>query len=212
MTQAQQPQRSFVGSAQGSLRGQSNNAAAAMNTGGGLGELWADGPAGEKPQEESGNLGRGFRKRPALRGSESEGGGQQQHRGEPLNVRQLPSQRAGSYQTQNPYNQPQHQLGQGSSASSVYQGSTGLGGSVQERLKARLGGRPGGTPSPPLSRDGGGSGHEGGFDHDNLGRPYVGAGSTWSGANREYGGGGRDGQKSDEYGRSAYGRGPQRSR
>lgn len=194
----QQPQRSFVGTAPGSLRGQNSSITGARNTGGGLGELWADKPAGEKPQDEQpGSLRRGLGQRPGMRGPES--GAQQHHnshRGEPTTVRQLPSQRAGSYQTtQNPYGQHQ-QLGQGSNTSLPSQNSAGGGGSVQERLKARLGSRSAATPSPPLSRDGAGGG----------GKPYVGAGSPWSGADDGYGGGGGDSPGSRYDG--SYGRGP----
>lgn len=181
----QPPQRGFVGSASSSLRGQNSNITGTRNTGGGLGELWADKPAGEKPQDEqSGSLRRGLGQRPGMRGSGS--GGQQHHNshsGETTTVRQLPSQRAGSYQTtQNPYGQHE-QSGQGSNTSLPSSQSSAVGGgSVQERLKARLGSRSAGTPSPPLSRDGAGVG----------GRPYVGAGSPWSNADDGYGGGGGD--------------------
>lgn len=196
----QQPQRGFVGSAPSSLRGQNSNITGARNTGGGLGELWADKPAGEKPQDEHpGSLRRGLGQRPGMRGSES--GVQQHHnsyRGEPMTVRQLPSQRAGSYQTtQNPYGQHQ-QSGQGSNTSLPSQSSAVGGGSAQERLKARLGSRSAATPSPPLSRDGAGGG----------GRPYVGAGSQWSGADDGHGGGGGDepGPRYDgSYGRGSLG-------
>lgn len=194
----QQPQRSFVGTAPGSLRGQNSSITGARNTGGGLGELWADKPAREKPQDDQpGSLRRGLGQRPGMRGPES--GAQQHHnshRGEPTTVRQLPSQRAGSYQTtQSPYGQHQ-QLGQGSNTSLPSQNSAGGGGSVQERLKARLGSRSAATPSPPLSRDGAGGG----------GKPYVGAGSPWSGADDGYGGGGGDSPGSRYDG--SYGRGP----
>ena len=94
----QQPQRSFVGSAPSSLRGQNSNITGARSTGGALGEHWADMPAGEKPQDDQpGSLRRGLGQRPGMPGSES---GAQQHqnsqRGEPMTVRQLPSQRAGN--------------------------------------------------------------------------------------------------------------------
>lgn len=188
-------QRSFVGSAPSSLRGQNSNMTGARNTGGGLGELWADKPAGERPQDEQpGSLRRGLAQRPGMRGSQS---GPQQlqnsQRGEPMTVRQLPSQRAGSYQTtHNPYGQHQ-QLGHSSNTSIPSQSSAGS--SVQERLKARLGSRSAATPSPPLSRDGAGSG----------GKPYIGAGSPWSGVDDGYGGGGGDAPESRYDG--SYGRG-----
>ena len=217
MAQAQQPQQSFVGSAQGSLRGQSYNTPGSGNAGGGLGDIWADSPTGEQSQEEPGSLRRGIRQRPGIRGSEV--GTQQQHQrsqsGEPLNVRQLPSQRDGSYQSQNQgYNQQQQ--GPGRNMSPVPPSSASSGGSVQERLKARLGGRSAATPSPPL-RDLGGSGSEGGGsgahnDRGARGRPYVGAGSPWSGGDEGYNGGVGVGHGYDGSGRRrdlpGYGMGP----
>lgn len=221
--QAQQPQQSFVGSAQSSLRGQTSSGTGNVGSAGGrgLGDLWADSPNGEKQPEEVGGLRRGFRPRLGMKGDTSS----QSQKGEEINVRQLPSQRAGSYQTQG-QGPPQSQQSQlpirnvrptpPNSASS---------GSVQERLKARLGNRSSGTPSPPLTgydRIGGPSSgaSEGAYDDraSTGGKTYGGGqgssrgndsynwGSGWRGGGQGYegGGGGRN--------ETGYGTGGQRPR
>ena len=111
--------------------------------GGGLSDLWADSSTGHAPVEERGGSLRrgplgGGRRAPA-----SSASSMQQEQG--LSVRPLPSQRAGSYQTQ----LAQARGDSGRSTSPVPPGSSGGGGSVQERLKARLG-RGGGGGTPPL--------------------------------------------------------------
>lgn len=239
LAQAQKAQPSFVGSAQSSLRGHHNNSSssntstAGGNAGaGGLGDLWASEDSGVgKPPEEPASLRRGFRARPGMRSAE---GGVGAAPSQPVSQRQLPSQRAGSYQTQqqNPYGPPQQAgstQGPGRNMSPAPPSSAGSGTSVQERLKARLGGRSAATPSPPL-REGSGSGSGGaGYDtHQGGGsgsyddpRPYVGAGSPWSQADDGgYRGGagagagqqgyydGGSARRRDGAGPAGYGRGP----
>ena len=126
----------------GSLRGNSSTSDAAERPGQGRGlsDLWSDSPGsgGQSPVEERASLRRGPLGGRRL-GAPAQSQLQQQ---ESLNVRPLPSQRAGSYQTQNPaYAQQQQQLrgeGRNTSSPGPPPGSSGSG-SAQERLKARLG-------------------------------------------------------------------------
>lgn len=202
IAQAQKLQPSFVGSAQSSLRGQHNSSSGSNSTGGGnagvggLGDLWAldDSGVGKTPEEPT-SLRRGIGARPGMRGGDGRGGagGPPQ----PASQRQLPSQRAGSYQTQqqNPYGQPQQPRPPGRNMSPAPPSSAGSGTSVQERLKARLGGRAAATPSPPLREGSSGAvyrGQQGGGSgsYDDK-RPQMGAGSPWSDLDEGgYGGGG----------------------
>lgn len=106
------------------------------NSSAGLSDLFADSPgaAPGRPEEAPTSLRRGL-------GGRNMGPRTQslQPQQESLSVRPLPSQRAGSYQTQNQLFQQQQQgLLPARTASPVPPGSSG--GSVQERLKARLGG------------------------------------------------------------------------
>ena len=140
---AQQKENPYVTSRpMGSLRGNSSTSDAAERPGQGRGlsDLWSDspGPGAQSPVEERGSLRRG-----PLGGRRM--GAQPQQQQESLNVRPLPSQRAGSYQTQNPayaqQQQQQQQLrggGRDTSSPGPPPGSSGSG-SAQERLKARLG-------------------------------------------------------------------------
>ncbi|MCJ1462531.1 GTPase activating protein [Pseudocyphellaria aurata] len=193
VAQAQKPQSSFVSSAQSSLRGHRSrssggNSAGGGNAGvGGLGDLWASDNNSGKPQEEPTSLRRGFAAPPGMRGADGRGGGGAPQQQAPQ--RQLPSQRAGSYQTQqqpNPYGTATGPgPGPGRNMSPAPPSSAGSGTSVQERLKARLGGRSAATPSPPLrERGNGGAGYEGqqggGPSSYDDRRPYLGAGSPWS--------------------------------
>ena len=159
------PQTSFVGSA-GSLRGAGRSSGGAAQSapsagrGGGLGDLWADNTSTQQPQQDSGSLRRGLAGARLGRNRAAEN---QQAQGEMLAPRPLPSQRAGSYQ-----NAMGQQGGGGSGSysgggtmSPKPPGSAGSGGSVQERLKARLGGR--GAVTPPLPREGS-EGGSGGYD------------------------------------------------
>ena len=140
---AQQKENPYVTSRPlGSLRGNSstNDAAERPGQGRGLSDLWSDSPSssGQSPVEERGSLRRG-----PLGGRRLGAPAQPQQQQQSLNVRPLPSQRAGSYQTQNPaYAQQQQQQmrgdGRNTSSQAPPPGSSG-GGSAQERLKARLG-------------------------------------------------------------------------
>lgn len=207
IAQAQKLQPNFVGSAQSSLRGQHNSSSGSNSTGsgnvgaGGLGDLWAsDGSGVGRTPEEPTSLRRGFGARPGMIGSGGIGGagGPPQ----PVSQRQLPSQRAGSYQTQqqNPYGQPQQPRPPGRNMSPVPPSSAGSGTSVQERLKARLGGRAAVTPSPPLREGSGGGVYEGqqggGSGSYDDKRPYMAAGSPWGNIDEGgYGGGGGGGAR-----------------
>ena len=146
---AQQKENPYVTSRpMGSLRGNSSTSDAPERPGQGRGlsDLWSDSPGSgaQSPVEERGSLRRG-----PLGGRRLGAAAQPQQPQESLNVRPLPSQRAGSYQTQNPayaqQQQQQQQLrGDGRNATSPGPppGSSGSGsgsGSAQERLKARLG-------------------------------------------------------------------------
>ena len=213
VAQAQKPQPSFVGSAQSSLRGLHNSSGSSNSTGGGnaggggLGDLWASEDSGVgKPPEEPASLRRGFRTRPGMRGADGAGGGAAP---QSVSQRQLPSQRAGSYQTQqqNSYGPPPQP---GRIPSPAPPNTVGVGTSVQERLKARLGGRSAATPSPPL-REGSGSGSgEGQQGVGHAERPYMGAGSPWSDADE--GGSARRREAGYGKGPSAGGGGWQRPR
>ena len=149
----------------GSLRGNSSTGDAAAERPGqgrGLSDLWSDAPGsggGQSPVEERGSLRRG-----PLGGRRLGTPAQAQQQPESLNVRPLPSQRAGSYQTQNPayaqqqQQQQQQQLrgdGRNTSSPGPPPGSSGSG-SAQERLKARLG-----RGSSTRSEGGGGEGRAG---------------------------------------------------
>ncbi|QKX57102.1 uncharacterized protein TRUGW13939_04210 [Talaromyces rugulosus] len=109
--------------------------------GGGLGDLWSDGPS-QPPLSQTASL----RNRPArgqvasanLRPMQS-----QTPPPESISRRPLPSQRAGSYQsTSSVQSQPQSQSGYG--MEKVSSGS-----SAQQRLRARFHGGAGNSPSPP---------------------------------------------------------------
>ena len=180
--QTPQPQQSSMKNAQGSLRSQNYNSGNnAGLSGGGLSDLFADGPGGGRfagPERTA--IRSGFRQTPDSR----EASQPPARKEESLNVRPLPSQRAGSYQAQNQgYSQPQ---GPGRNASSTPPSSTGLG-SMQERLKARLAGRSGGAiPSSPereeTPRYDGRSGTGGGGAYDKSSseaRPYGTTGASW---------------------------------
>lgn len=99
--------------------------------------------------EERGSLRRG-----PLGGGRRGDRGQEQGSGSG-NVRPLPSQRVGSYQTREQGYSPQQQMGEGRPPGS----SGSVGGTVQERLKARLGkGGSGSGRSTPEGEEGGGGG------------------------------------------------------
>ena len=183
-SQGPQPQQSFAGSATGSLRGHhSTNRSSGEPSGGGLGDLWADDPGTEKPAEEAGSLRRGLRARPGIRGEKPS----QTQSGGGFNIRPLPSQREGSYQAQSPGSGHQ-QLPTPERGMSPAPPSSAGSGSLQERLKARLGGRSGATPSPPLrSYDGRGSSEVGGGGgrYDDRASPgHTGGIGHWSGGSR----------------------------
>ena len=180
--QQQPSQTSFVSSA-GSLRGTSarNSGGSvtgpgARGSGGGLSDLWADTSVPAQIPKENGSLRRG------LVGARLNARARPQDPQESLGPRPLPSQRAGSYQAA--------MVQQGDSAvrasSPVPPTSAGSGGSVQERLKARLGGR--GTP-PTLGRErseGSGGGYmDGGASFDGGGGANYGLGG---GSSRGYSG------------------------
>lgn len=184
-SQGPQPQQSFAGSATGSLRNHSStNRNSSEPSGGGLGDLWADDPGAERPAEEGGSLRRGLRARPGIRGEKlpqtQSGGG--------FNVRPLPGQREGGNQGQNQSSGNQQSPLPERGMSPAPPSSAGSG-SLQERLKARLGGRSGATPSPPSrSYDGRGSSEAGGGgggrydDRASLG--HTNSFGNWSGGSR----------------------------
>ena len=159
----------------GSLRGgqRVDTSLSRGNSGAGLSDLWADSPGGAQGRAEDApsSLRRGLGGRNMGPRTES-----QQPQQENLRARPLPSQRAGSYQPQSQaFPQQQQGLQPGRAASPVPPGSSG--GSVQERLKARLGGGSlrANSNSPVESRyDGGGSG----------GNPYEDRGGRARGAGR----------------------------
>ena len=190
----QQSQTSFASSA-GSLRGSSGRTsggpvagAGARGSGGGLGDLWADSSAPVQAPQENGSLRRG------LAGARLGARTRTQDPQESLAPRPLPSQRAGSYQTS--MNQQGSSVGRTSSP--VPPSSAGSGGSVQERLKARLGGR--GTP-PTLGRDrsegSSGSYMDGGGSYDGGGGGSYGTGGANGGG---YGGNPYEGGSGQSYG------------
>lgn len=174
--QAQRPSLSSSGSLRG-VGGRNSSGpatgAGSRGTGGGLSDLWADNPAPAQPPQESGSL------RRSLAGARLGARTRTQNSEESLGPRPLPSQRAGSYQVA----MVQQSARMGRTTSPVPPGSAGGGGSVQERLKARLGGR--GTP-PIVGRersegDGGsymdgGSSQYGGTGAGYGGNPYEGTG------------------------------------
>lgn len=169
----QQAQGTFVSSA-GSLRGAGGRnsggpttGAGPRGSGGGLSDLWADNPAPAQPPQESGNLRRG------LAGARLGARTRTQEPQESLGPRPLPSQRAGSYQVA----MVQQSTSVGRTMSPVPPGSAGGGGSVQERLKARLGGR--GTP-PIVGRE----------RSEGSGGGYMDGGSSYGGGSGSYGSGG----------------------
>lgn len=221
VAQAQQPQRSFVGSAQSSLRGQKANSTenVSASRGGGLGDLWADSSDGGNQSEEAGSLRRGFKPRLGMRGDAQS----DSQKREDLNARQLPGQRAGGYQTQAqgiPQTQQQQLPSRNVRPIPLNSASSG---SVQERLKARLGNRSSGTPSPPLtgySRTGtpGFGGSEGGYDDRGFtGATGYGSGQGSSRGNnidgRDSGWGGTgSGYETGRGNESGYGGGGQRPR
>ncbi len=131
---SQGPESSRLGSLRGGQR--VDTSLSRGNSGAGLSDLWADSPGGAqgKGDEAPSSLRRGLGGRNM--GSRTQSQRPQQ---ESLSVRPLPSQRAGSYQVQNQAIQQQQQgLQPARTASPIPPGSSG--GSVQERLKARLGG------------------------------------------------------------------------
>lgn len=134
---AQQQQQGFETSRLGSLRGQKDTGGG-RGSGAGLSDLWSDSPGPVRGEETPGSLRRGGlgagRMAPRAHSQQP-----QQHRDEGLSARPLPSQRAGSYQTQNQGFAPSQAQGLGRNMSPVPPSSSGSG-SVQERLKARLGG------------------------------------------------------------------------
>lgn len=165
----------------GSLRGQSSNMHDAAATterpgqGRGLSDLWSDSPG----QEERGGATSSNSLRRGPLGGRRMGAtqSQQQHQQqESLNVRPLPSQRAGSYQTaqSQAYAQQQQQQqhnrgGDGRNASPGPERSRREG-SAQERLKARLG--------RGNSQGGGGGGQEQGQGHGSYATQGL---SGWQG-------------------------------
>ena len=124
----------------GSLRGgpRGDDAVQGQGQGRGLSDLWSGdspGAGGLSQVEERGSNSSSLRRAP-LGGRRLGAQVPQQQQQESLNVRPLPSQRAGSYQMQNQaYAQQQQHEGTGSPGPAP--GSSG--GSAQERLKARLG-------------------------------------------------------------------------
>ena len=196
--QQTQVQGSFASSA-GSLRGSGGrpNSGGVGQAGGptrgggvGLGDLWADNlkPAAQPPPQNT-SLRRGLGG--ARLGFGARARTQDTHGQEDSSPLPLPSQRAGSYQSAISGN-PGIEGGRGPSP--VPPGSSGStgGGSVQERLKARLG-KGGGTP-PALGREssaGSGSGYvdSGGYAGSGGGE-YASGGGSGYGENR-YGDGGQ---------------------
>lgn len=167
----------------GSLRGQSNNthdvAAERPGQGRGLSDLWSDSPGQE--ERAGGTTSSSLRRGPLggrRMGAQTQTQQQQQQQ-ESLNVRPLPSQRAGSYQTaQNQaYAQQQQQQfrggGDGRNASPGPE-TSGREGSAQERLKARLGR----GSSMGSQAGGGGEGGGGGQGHGSYATQGL---SGWQG-------------------------------
>lgn len=166
---AQQKENPYVTSRPiGSLRGNSSTSDATERPGQGRGlsDLWSDPPGsgGQSPVEERGSLRRG-----PLGGRRLGAPALPQQQQESLNVRPLPSQRVGSYQTQNSaYSQQQQLRGDGRNTDSPGPppGSSGSG-SAQERLKARLG-RGGSTGSGGGGGDGKGGQEQGSYATQGL--------------------------------------------
>lgn len=169
----QQPGQNSFASSASSLRaaggrnsGGATPQAGSRGSGGGLSDLWADNSAPVKTPQENGSLRRGLagaRLGPRTRTQDTQ---------DLSAPRPLPSQRAGSYQT------AVGQQGGGRSASPVPPGSSGSGASVQERLKARLGGRA--TPTTlgrERSEESGGSYMDGSGDSGGAGGRYSGGGT-----------------------------------
>lgn len=165
----------------GSLRGQSSNMhdapAERPGQGRGLSDLWSDSPG----QEERGGGSTSSSLRRGPLGGRRMGAQQTQQQQESLNVRPLPSQRAGSYQTaQNQaYAQQQQQqqirgVGDGRNASPGPEIS-GREGSAQERLKARLGR---GSSMGSQASGGGGGGQGQGQGHGSYATQGL---SGWQG-------------------------------
>ena len=190
--QQQHGQGTFASSA-GSLRGAGGRnsggpppGVGARGSGGGLSDLWADNSApAQPPPQENGSLRRG------LAGARLGARTRIQDPQDSSGPRPLPSQRAGSYQTA---------MGiPGRTTSPVPPGSSGSGGSVQERLKARLGGRA--TPTLGGERSEGSVGGyvDGGTDYGAGGGGKYGSGGPGGGAyasnpyegGQPYDGGGR---------------------
>ena len=134
----------------GSLRGNSStsNNTSDQRSSSGLSDLWSDGPP-NPPQDdrEKSSLRRG----PLGGGMRGQTGQPSQYQDQGLNVRPLPSQRVGSYQTQqgqSPYLQ---------SATPVPPGSSGSGvGSARDRLRDRLNRGGGSGRSTPENNESGG--------------------------------------------------------
>lgn len=169
----------------GSLRGgqSSNNthdaAAERPGQGRGLSDLWSDSPGQE--ERGGGNTSSSLRRGP-LGGRRMGAQQTQQQQQESLNVRPLPSQRAGSYQTsqnqayaQQQQQQQQQQIRGGGDGRNASPGPepTGREGSVQERLKARLG-----RGSSTGSQSGGGGGGGQGQGHGSYATQGL---SGWQG-------------------------------
>ena len=177
--QPAQPQPYVTNRPLGSLRGTSStssiDAGGRNSSGGGLGDLWSDGPAAVPPVEDPnrGSLRRGVlgggRRGQQQQQQQQQGLGQQGGGG--LEPRPLPSQRAGSYQTQ----QQQQGTGERPPGSSGSAGSGG--GSAQERLKARLNRGGGSGRNTPESGGGGYGGGEGRYGRDD-GRGGTGSYAT----------------------------------
>ncbi|KAF2085754.1 hypothetical protein K490DRAFT_58389 [Saccharata proteae CBS 121410] len=125
------PQQQFVSSSRPPLGSQNSNASTATS-GRGLSDLWDPPQQSQQPQQPM-----SLRNRPGGRGNAAGGRGGMlgPQSAEQVHGRPLPSQRAGSYQSTVSLGQ---QSGQRGSFESGPPGSSGGGGTAQERLKARL--------------------------------------------------------------------------
>ncbi|KAF2755532.1 hypothetical protein EJ05DRAFT_478521 [Pseudovirgaria hyperparasitica] len=187
--------------------------AAAGGRGGGLSDLW-DGPQQSQPPQEQASLRRGAATRGGAAGRTLQPPGRPSMVDSYSEQRPLPSQRAGSYQSQMSQNRADM------NASPAPSG----GGSAQERLKARLWGSGRSTSPAPSTASSQSSasnpsfsqaGAQVAFDRGNSyssaqsdrnnsygsasgggrsggGNPYVSANSPWAGGDDNYGGGAYD--------------------